>query len=149
MFMRFRGGGVGHKSFQGRIKRFCDDRWPDEKEVTSQQVELEPSELAGMPVDITESESEDVPKNEPIQPGNCDVDIELPDLNVDEGSENGASEPESDLEGELQSDDESDGNQESESEAEVDEGEQVTWGIQPESEIHDELDDDELEYADF
>ncbi|KAK2467956.1 hypothetical protein APHAL10511_000251 [Amanita phalloides] len=32
MFMRFRGGGVGHKSFQTAIHKFCDDRWSEELE---------------------------------------------------------------------------------------------------------------------
>jgi hypothetical protein len=30
MFMRFRGGGIGHKSFQKEIRKFFDDRWPNE-----------------------------------------------------------------------------------------------------------------------
>lgn len=31
MFMRFRGGGVGHKSIKKKITKFCDDRWPEER----------------------------------------------------------------------------------------------------------------------
>lgn len=30
MFMRYRGGGVGHKTIQKQIQKFCDDRWPEE-----------------------------------------------------------------------------------------------------------------------
>ena len=30
MFMRYRGGGVGHKSIRKAIQKFCDDRWPEE-----------------------------------------------------------------------------------------------------------------------
>ncbi|KAM6489628.1 hypothetical protein JOM56_014950 [Amanita muscaria] len=32
MFMRFRGSGVGHKSIQKKIQKFCDDRWPKEND---------------------------------------------------------------------------------------------------------------------
>lgn len=139
MFMRFRGGGVGHKSFQKSIKRFCDDRWPEEKKDTAARQQAE----------ITEPELEDVPEII-LQPSKCEVDIELAD-SVDEDSENASEqELEVDLDG-LQSDDELDGSQGSECEAVVDEGEPEQATV--ESEIQDELelddDSDELEYADF
>ena len=131
MFMRFRGGGVGHKSFQKSIKRFCDDRWPEEKQ----------DMRARQQADTTESELEDVPEITPTQSSKCEVDIELPD-NVDgDSASETASEPEVDLDV-LRSDDESDGSQGSESEVDEGEPEQATI----ENEIQD---DDELEYADF
>ena len=127
MFMCFRGGGVGHKSFQGAIKKFCDDRWPDGKNDNKQQA-------GGMPVDSTASESEDKPKNIPTQPSSCEADIKLPD-NVDKD------------EGIPQSGDELDGSlgTGSESDSKIDEGEQPVT-IQPKDELQDE---DELEYEDF
>ena len=117
------------------IKRFCDDRWPEEKK----------DMRARQQADTTESESEDAPEITPTQSSKCEVDIELPDNidgDSDSASEN-ASEPEVDLDV-LQSDDESDGSQGSESEAVVDEGEPDQATV--ENEIQD---DDELEYADF
>jgi hypothetical protein len=139
MFMRFRGGGVGHKSFQKSIKRFCDDRWPEEKKDTS----------AKQQADITEPElEEDVPEITPTQPSKCEVDIELAD-SADEDSENASEqELEVDLDG-LQSDDELDGSQGSECEAVVDEGEPEQATVENEIQDELELDDDELEYADF
>jgi hypothetical protein len=43
MFMWYRGGGVGHKSIQKAIQKFCDDRWPEElkMEMDNSLVQLE------------------------------------------------------------------------------------------------------------
>ena len=45
MFMRFRGGGVGHKSIQKKIHKFCNDRWPDENiQATNNSQEARPTD---------------------------------------------------------------------------------------------------------
>jgi hypothetical protein len=140
MFMCCQGGGVGHKSFQKSITKFCNDHWPDEKKDAGVRQQA----------DITESESEDVPEIMPTQSSKCEVNIELPD-NVDGELEN-TSEPEADLDGVLRSDDELEGTQGSESEAEVDDSEGEPEQAIIEGEIQHEFDDDsddELEYADF
>jgi hypothetical protein len=89
MFMHFQGGGVGHKSFQKSITRFCDDQWLDEKKDAGFRQQ----------VDITESELEDVPEIIPTQSSKCEVDIKLPN-NINRELEN-TSELEADLDGVL------------------------------------------------
>ena len=45
MFMRFRGGGVGHKSIREQTKCFLKDRWPEELEKKIEKTENEEIEL--------------------------------------------------------------------------------------------------------
>lgn len=48
MFMRYRGGGVGHKSIQKAIQKFRDDRWPDELKGVREHEEMEDQRLPAM-----------------------------------------------------------------------------------------------------
>jgi hypothetical protein len=75
MFMRFRGGGVGHKSIQKAIKKFIDDRWPNELKGIRDRAETGNS--AQMDVD-EEEEPETVPETVvgPVIDPEDDVELE-------------------------------------------------------------------------
>ena len=56
--MRYRGGGVGHKSFQKAIRKFCDDRWPDELKGIAEHITTEDHSEIPMDSDVTEEDSD-------------------------------------------------------------------------------------------
>ena len=121
-------GGVGHKSFQKAIQKFCDDRWPEELKNVREDVETE-NDLIQVPMDDADEDSDTAECSFSELTGN-------PDANDAELSED---EVQSDSEQELLSE-----HEDSESESEADELERVP------SDPEEVGDDDnlELEYID-
>jgi len=80
--MRYRGGGVGHKSIQKVIQKFCDDRWPEELNV----------ERDNSPVQVEDDGEEDIGAESlssgPIDPDN-DVELSEGEAESEEESEEG------------------------------------------------------------
>jgi hypothetical protein len=72
MFMRFRGGGVGHKSIRRATNRFLQDRWPEELERVVERDEDDPM---------------DPDQPAPVDPINVFDDGELSDDQEDEDEE--------------------------------------------------------------
>jgi hypothetical protein len=72
MFMRFRGGGVGHKSLRRATVRFLQDRWPEELKTV---------------VEVDEDNTMDLDQPAPVEPVNVLDDEELPDDQEDEDEE--------------------------------------------------------------
>lgn len=97
MFMRFRGGGVGHKSIQKKIHKFCNDRWPEERNDT-------PSHSPVQPTDENEETAAQPESSSLIDP-NAE-DIELPEEEPESDSEDG--DDDSDEEGSEDEADEAD-----------------------------------------
>ena len=95
MFMRYRGGGVGHKSIQKKIQKFCDDRWPDELRNTI-ELSTTTQDPAAQPMDNNTEEATAVPILEPIDPGPGIEDVELPEEAESESDEDDSSEEEGD-----------------------------------------------------
>ena len=95
MFMRYRGGGVGHKSIQKKIQKFCDDRWPDELRNTI-ELSTTTQDPAAQPMDNNAEEATAVPILEPIDPGPGIEDVELPEEAESESDEDDSSEEEGD-----------------------------------------------------
>ena len=144
--MRFRGGGIGHKSFQKEIRKFFDDRWPNELKDIKNQAGTGNSE-ARMDVeqDLSMPEQTLMQQQPTIRAegGNSEVtidltgsedDVELPVDQADEELNNSDLE----LQEQKQLDDGSDG---SASESDAEEKEVENDG--------NNSDDLELEYADF
>ena len=125
--MRYRGGGVGHKSFQKAIQKFRDDRWPDELKNIEKDVETENDPIN--PMDDADEDSDTAECSFSELTGNPDAD----DTELSED------EVQSDSEQELLSE-----HEDSESESEAGELERVP--SDPE-EVGDD-DDLELEYID-
>jgi hypothetical protein len=105
MFMRFRGGGVGHKSIQKKIQKFCDDRWPEERND-------KPLRSSTQPADGNEEETAARPEGSSlINPNAEDVelcdgeDVELPEEEAESDSEDGG---DNDSDNEEGSEDEAD-----------------------------------------
>ena len=105
MFMRFRGGGVGHKSIQKKIQKFCDDRWPEE-------CNDKPLRSSTQPADGNEEETAAQPEGSSlINPNAEDVelcdgeDVELPEEEAESDSEDGG---DNDSDNEEGSEDEAD-----------------------------------------
>ena len=93
MFMRYRGGGVGHKAIQKKIRKFCDDRWPDELSNTTTTTQDPPAQ----PMDNGAEEATAVPIPEPIDPDPGVEDVELPEeAESEESDEDDTSEEEGD-----------------------------------------------------
>jgi hypothetical protein len=67
MFMRFRGGGVGHKSIREQTKCFLKDRWPEELEKKVEKIENKEIELDFMDEEndeeLSDHHSEDSSEN--------------------------------------------------------------------------------------
>ena len=70
--MRFRGGGVGHKSIRRATDRFLQDRWPEELKTVVERDEDDPMDLD---------------QTAPIEPFNVLADEELPDDEEDDDDE--------------------------------------------------------------
>ncbi|KIL54987.1 hypothetical protein M378DRAFT_134292 [Amanita muscaria Koide BX008] len=94
MFMRYRGGGVGHKSIQKAIQRFCDDRWPEELKAERENTEdNSPVQREDDSDDEEDTGAEDL-SSRPIGP---DIDdVELPEGEAESESEQEGPEYEND-----------------------------------------------------
>lgn len=95
MFMRYRGGGVGHKSIQKAIQKFCDDRWPEELKAERENTE----DNSPVQREDDSDDEEDVPGAEDLssRPIGPDIDdVELPEGEAESESEQEGPEDEND-----------------------------------------------------
>jgi hypothetical protein len=97
MFMRFRGGGVGHKSIQKKIHKFCNDRWPEERNDTPPHSPVQPTD--------ENEETAAQPEGSALINPNAE-DVELPEEEAESNSEDG--DDDSDEEGSEDEADEAD-----------------------------------------
>ena len=99
MFMRFRGGGVGHKSIQKNIHKFCNDRWPEEHNDMPPHSPVQPTdeneETAAQPegLSLIDPNAEDIELPEEEAESNSE---DGDDNSDEEGSEDKADEADSD-----------------------------------------------------
>lgn len=91
MFMRFRGGGVGHKSIQKKIQKFCDDRWPEELNDTEHPIKTTDDSAAAEQLSPDDGGGEVVVRERSsLGPIDFDGDdIEIPDVESELDSEDG------------------------------------------------------------